>query len=101
MEDRYETFKIRLPAAISVGKDINIPRIPSLRGKMKSKSIVIPVWGIDHIDMDEKECGLNGSYTQVIKIFTPEHKYEVKMVNGTPDEQVNEIYSKLKELSII
>ncbi|MHB1253591.1 MAG: electron transfer flavoprotein subunit beta/FixA family protein [Candidatus Humimicrobiaceae bacterium] len=101
MEDRYETFEIRLPAAISVGKDINIPRVPSLRGKMKSKSIVIPVWGIEQIDMDEKECGLNGSYTQVIKIFSPEHKYEVKMVHGTPDEQVSEIYSKLKELSII
>jgi len=101
MEDRYETFEIRLPAAISVGKDINIPRVPSLRGKMKSKSAVIPVWSIDQIEMDEKESGLNGSYTQVIKIFTPEHKYEARMVTGTPDEQVNEIYSKLKELSIV
>lgn len=101
MEDRYETFEVRLPAAISVGKDINIPRVPSLRGKMKSKSIAIPVWGIEQIDTNEKECGLNGSYTQVIKIFTPEHKYEVKMISGTPDEQVNEIYSKLKELTII
>ena len=101
MEDRYETFEVRLPAAISVGKDINIPRVPSLRGKMKSRSAVIPVWGIGQIDMNEKECGLNGSYTQVIKIFTPEHKHEVKMIAGTPDEQVSEIYSKLKELSII
>jgi electron transfer flavoprotein beta subunit len=101
MEDRYETFDIKLPAAISVGKDINIPRVPSLRGKMKSKSAQIPVWGIGQIEVDEKDCGLSGSYTQVIKIFTPEHKYEVKMVTGTPEEQVNEVYTKLKELSII
>lgn len=101
MEDRYETFEVRLPAAISVGKDINIPRIPSLRGKIKSKSAEIPVWNREYIGMNDKECGLNGSYTQVIKIFTPEHKHEVKMVSGTSDEQVNEIYMKLKELNII
>ncbi|MCE5329348.1 electron transfer flavoprotein subunit beta/FixA family protein, partial [bacterium] len=52
MEDRYETFEVKLPAAISVGKDINIPRIPSLRGKMKSKSAEIPVWNNEYIDMD-------------------------------------------------
>jgi len=101
MEDRYETFEVRLPAAISVSKDINIPRIPSLRGKIKSKNAEIPLWGREYINMDENECGLNGSYTQVIKIFTPEHKHEVKMKTGTPDEQVNEIYLKLKELNVI
>ncbi|MHB1346862.1 MAG: electron transfer flavoprotein subunit beta/FixA family protein [Candidatus Humimicrobiaceae bacterium] len=101
MEDRYETFEIRLPAAVSVGKDINIPRVPSLRGKMKSKSAIIPAWGIEQIEMNEKESGLNGSFTQVIKIFSPEHKYEAKMLSGTPDEQVNEVYLKLKELSIV
>ncbi len=101
MEDRYETFEVRLPAAISVGKDINIPGIPSLRGKMKSRSAEIPVWGNEYLGMEAKECGLNGSYTQVIKIFTPEHKHETLMLSGTPDEQVSEIYSKLKELNLI
>ena len=101
MEDRYETFEMKLPVAISVGKDINIPRIPSLRGKMKAKSADIPVWDNKYLGLDEKECGLNGSYTQVIKIFTPEHKHEIKIIKGTPEEQVNEIYSKLKELNLI
>ncbi|MDD3628323.1 MAG: electron transfer flavoprotein subunit beta/FixA family protein, partial [Actinomycetota bacterium] len=47
MEDRYETFEINLPSAISVIKDINVPRVPSLRGKLKAKNAEIPVWGAE------------------------------------------------------
>ncbi len=71
MEDRYETFEVRLPAAISVGKEINIPRVPSLRGKLKAKNEQIPVWDKDELGLEDEKIGLSGSYTQVIKIFIP------------------------------
>ncbi|MBN1298051.1 MAG: electron transfer flavoprotein subunit beta/FixA family protein [Actinobacteria bacterium] len=100
-EDRYETFEIRLPAAISVGKDINVPRVPSLRGKLRAKNEKIPVWSASELDMDENHAGLSGSYTQVIKIFTPKHLYEVKMMEGGPDEQVEELFGKLKEINVL
>ncbi len=101
MEDRYETFEVRLPAAISVGKDINVPRVPSLRGKLKAKNEQIPVWDKNELGLQDSKIGLSGSYTQVIKIFTPKHQYEVKMLTGTADEQAGEIYSKLVELNIL
>jgi electron transfer flavoprotein beta subunit len=101
MEDRYETFEINLPAAISVVKDINIPRVPSLRGKMKAKSAEVPVWDAKQLEADEDEVGLSGSYTQVVKIFTPKIKHEIKMIEGSPGEQVEQLYKELKELNII
>jgi electron transfer flavoprotein beta subunit len=101
MEDRYETFEINLPAAISVVKDINTPRVPSLRGKMKAKSVEIPVWNAKQLEADEDEVGLSGSYTQVVKIFTPKIKHEIKMIEGSPGEQVEQLYKELKELNVI
>lgn len=101
MEDRYETFEINLPAAISVVKDINIPRVPSLRGKMKAKSAEIPVWDAKQLEADEDEVGLSGSYTQVVKIFTPKIKHEIKMIEGSTGEQVEQLYKELKELNVI
>lgn len=101
MEDRYETFEINLPAAISVVKDINTPRVPSLRGKMKAKSVEIPVWDAKQLEANENEVGLSGSYTQVVKIFTPKIKHEIKMIEGSPGEQVEQLYKELKELNII
>ena len=101
MEDRYETFEIKLPAAVSVVKDINIPRVPSLRGKMKAKNVEIPVWDAVKLGVNEDEVGLSGSYTQVIKIFTPDIKHEIKMIKGSTEEQVEQLYKELKKLNVI
>lgn len=101
MEDRYETFEISLPVAISVVKDINVPRVPSLRGKMKAKTIEIPVWGAKELEADENEVGLAGSYTQVVKIFTPQIKHETRIIEGTTEEQVEQLYKVLKELNVV
>jgi len=101
MEDRYETFEIKLPAVISVGKDINIPRVPSLRGKLKAKKEEISVWGAKEIEIDESKTGLEGSFTQVIKIFTPKQVHEVKMIKGSPEEQAENLYGQLKELNVL
>ena len=101
MEDRYETFEINLPAAISVVKDINTPRVPSLRGKIKAKSVEIPVWDAKQLEADENEVGLAGSYTQVVKIFTPKIKHEIKMIEGSPEEQVEQLHKVLKELNVV
>jgi electron transfer flavoprotein beta subunit len=101
MEDRYETFEINLPAAISVVKDINIPRVPSLRGKLKARSVEIPVWDAARLEADENEVGLAGSYTQVVKIFTPQIKHETRMIGGSTEEQVEELHKVLKQLNII
>jgi electron transfer flavoprotein beta subunit len=101
MEDRYETFEINLPAAISVVKDINTPRVPSLRGKMKAKNLQIPVWDAAQLGTKENEVGLSGSYTQVIKIFTPDIKHEIKILEGSTEEKVEQLYKELKNLSVV
>ena len=50
--------------------------------------------------MDEEEAGLAGSFTKVIKIFTPQVKHEIKIIKGSAEEQANELYLKLKELKV-
>ncbi len=100
-EENYEIVQVRLPAAISVLKDINSPRVPSLRGKMKAKKEEIPLWTAKELKADPDEVGLAGSYTQVVKIFTPEMVHDVKMIEGSPEEMVEELFGKLKELNIV
>ena len=100
MEDRYEIFEVRLPAAISVIKDINTPRVPSLRGKMKAKTAQVPVWDLKELGANEDKVGLSGSYTQVVKIFIPKIEQEVEILGGSPEEQVEQLFGKLKKLSM-
>ena len=98
MDDGYDLLEIPLPALFTVVKEINEPRIPSLKGKMKAKKIDITKMTAADIEADPEQLGLKGSTTQVVKVFSPELKGERAMLAGTPSEQVAQLYEKLSPL---
>ncbi len=97
LEEGSEILQVQLPALITVVKEINEPRLPSLRGKMKAKTKHIPVWGIQDITVDTKEIGLEGSPTQVVKIFTPPPREKGMLFEGEPQECVEKLVTELKK----
>jgi electron transfer flavoprotein beta subunit len=99
LEDGSDKVEMCLPALISVVKEINNPRLPSLRGKMRSKSVELKVWNCDDLGLDEKLVGLNGSPTQVMHIFTPKHDKRTEKFEGDPDQAVEKIITTLNELT--
>ncbi len=86
VEGGYEVIKSSLPVVITVLKDANIPRLPSLRGKMKARKIEIPVWGREELELPEDKVGLDGSPTRVVKITTPESISDGEIHHGEPEE---------------
>jgi electron transfer flavoprotein beta subunit len=101
IDEGYEVIESPLPMVITVTKEINVPRLPSLRGIMKSKSAKIPVWTVGDLGIDPGKVGLNGSFTRVVKIFTPKREKKGEMVGGEPEAQVTCLISKLRENRII
>jgi len=99
MEDGSDRIRIKLPAVISVVKEINTPRLPSLRGKRNAKSVELKVWNADELGLDEKDIGLNGSPTQVLNIFTPKHEKITQKFEGNSDEAVELIVKSLHDLT--
>jgi electron transfer flavoprotein beta subunit len=98
MEDGFDRIEMSLPAVLTVVKDINTPRLPSLRGKRNAKRAEIIIWNAEDLDLDENLIGLNGSPTQVVKIFSPELKKGGEKYELPADELVEILYNKLKEL---
>lgn len=94
-EDGYEVIEMPLPAVITVVKEINEPRLPSIKGMMRAKKAEISVWTADDINADENLCGLKGSPTQVVKTFVPIHNVQSEMIEGTADEQAKKLAEKL------
>jgi electron transfer flavoprotein beta subunit len=101
IEEGSEFIEASLPAVITVVKEINVPRLPSLRGIMKSKSAVIATWGAADLAVDENRVGRNGSPTWVIKIFFPERTAKGEIIAGTPEEQVESLVDKLKSTKLV
>ena len=92
---------IVLPALITVVKEINEPRVPSLKGKMKAKNLKVTVWTAKDIGADESKLGLKGSPTQVVRIFPPAPRGQREILSGSIADQVATVAKKLKEQSLI
>jgi electron transfer flavoprotein beta subunit len=95
-EEGYEIIESELPCLITVVKEINEPRLPSLKGMMKAKKVQIKVLTSDDIDVEKSYLGLNGSPTQVVKMFTPSAKHNSHMIEGDTDQVVNKLIDILK-----
>jgi electron transfer flavoprotein beta subunit len=101
MDEGYDVVETSLPALITVVKEINQPRLPSLKGKMKAKSLKVTTWTAQDIEADHNLCGLKGSPTKVVKIFPPAPRGQREVLSGTLEEQVSAVTKKLKEQSLI
>ncbi len=101
VEDGYEVMESPLPAVLTVVKEINTPRFPSLRGITRSKSVVIPVWGAGEIGIDKNKVGLSGSFTRVIKIFTPQRACQGEIFQGDLENQVDCLIGRLKDNGLV
>lgn len=98
MDDGYDEIEMPMPALMTVVKEINEPRVPSLKGKMKAKKMQATVLTADDIGAATESLGLQGSTTQVVKVFSPQFTADRSMLEGTVDEQVDQLIEKLDEL---
>jgi len=101
-EEGYDVLEVQIPCLLTVVKEINTPRVPSFKGKMKAKKAEIQVWGKNDLELDDKYLGLDGSPTQVVKIFSPAQKDKGGKIFSIDqvDEAVREIAEALQSSSV-
>jgi electron transfer flavoprotein beta subunit len=98
IEEGHEVIETTLPAVITVVKEINVPRLPSLRGSMKAKTAKIPVWTAADIGAEPDKAGIPGSPTRVVKIFYPKRTHKSEIFQGTVEEQISQLAERLEKI---
>ncbi len=101
IEEGHEVIEAPLPAVITVVKEINTPRLPSLRGIARSRSAVIPVWTARELGVDLDRVGLSGSATRVDRVFYPARACQGEILQGEPESQVECLIGRLKDEGVI
>jgi electron transfer flavoprotein beta subunit len=101
MDEGYDVVESSLPVLLTVVKELNEPRLPSLKGKMAAKKAEIRKWGLADIGTEENDIGLKGSPTKVKNIFAPEARKDRKMLDGVPEDQVNALIEELRRLKCL
>jgi electron transfer flavoprotein beta subunit len=97
-----EVAKIQFPCLLSVDKNLYVPRLPSYIKKQATKDREIKVIALnDFEDRDEKNYGLNGSPTQVQRIFPPAVNEHREMWHGHSEDLTNRLFENLDKSKFI
>ncbi len=100
-EDGYDVVELTLPAVVSVVKEINEPRLPSLKGKMAAKKKEIVKWNAGDLGIGADTVGAN-SGTKTVKVAPPPPRPKGEKIEGeTPDEIADKLFNKLRENQVI
>ncbi|MFQ6097831.1 MAG: electron transfer flavoprotein subunit beta/FixA family protein [Armatimonadota bacterium] len=101
LEDRFEVVEAKLPALLTVVKQINEPRTPKLKNVLAARRKEITVWNHEDIGADPDLCGLAGSPTTVVRTFAPSHEHEAEILEGDVDGVVGLLVQRFQELKIV
>lgn len=102
IEEGKQTVSSKLPAVISVLKDINEPKYPSFMGIRKASKAVIPVWS--SADLGIGEAGLSGeALIKTTSYFNlPARQGAVEIIEGANEqEKAEKLVAKLLEEKVI
>ncbi|MFC1668597.1 electron transfer flavoprotein subunit beta/FixA family protein, partial [Chlamydiota bacterium] len=97
MEEGYDIIESPLPVLLSVVKEINEPRLPSLKGKIRAKNQPITTFTLADIVVDKNKLGLDGSPTQVKRVFAPPKRAGGEIVHGDSSELSKRLQEELQE----
>ena len=100
LDDFFEVLEVKLPAVVTVVKQINEPRFPGMRNVLKAKKAQITKWSAADINADLTQTGFDGSPTTVIRVWPPERRSGGTMLAGSTDEVVEALAKAIKELNI-
>ncbi len=100
-EDGYDILETSLPAVISVVKEINEPRLPSLKGKMKAKSAKITIWNSSDLQVEENRLGENQKSAQIISVSPPSPRPKGEILEGSAEEVAEKLAARLREAQVL
>jgi electron transfer flavoprotein beta subunit len=103
LERRYVVLESSLPAVITVVREINQPRYPTVPLRLLAQDAPVELWNNKVMTLDENTIGLKGSATQVRKIFSPERAKGEIIGDGVndPEGSASMLLNKLIEKDIV
>lgn len=97
LDHGYDLVEVQLPALITVVKEINTPRLPSFKAKLRAKKAEIPVWHLHDLKLAADQVGFQGSFTRVVRVFPPPPRGQRELLQGPPEELAATLWSRLQQ----
>ena len=102
IEGGFQLVQFSLPAVVTTLLNMNSPRVPTLKGKLRAREEPVKVWKLTDIGLPPEWVGLKGSPTKVDKIKTEEFETRNTVyLEGTVEHICEELVKKLRERNVI
>lgn len=96
-----QEVRMRLPGLITVAKDINMPRMASIRGVRESLQAPLEILDAQRAGADPARIGLQGSPTQVVRTFTPQKCVKCEHLQGSAEAQAEQLLQVLRDKKLM
>lgn len=87
LEGRHEVVEAPLPVMMTVVRELNRPRYPTVPRRLEAQELPVTVWSNEVLGLDVGTCGLKGSPTWVSRIFSPEREKGEIVGDGATDPE--------------
>ncbi|GFO56991.1 electron transfer flavoprotein subunit beta [Geomonas sp. Red276] len=103
LEGRHEEVEAPLPVLLTVVRELNRPRYPSVPMRLASEEATVELWDNKVLELDPNGIGLKGSPTWVSRIFSPERAKGEILGDGArdPEEAAEILISKMLEKDLL
>lgn len=104
IEGGYLKIKVRFPAVISVLKNINRYRLPTVMGIVEAAGkeiVVLDALTCREFGISEEKMGIKGSPTKVAEVFESTMKRNVYMIEGEPEDVARKLVKTLRERGLL
>jgi len=95
LEDCYETVESTLPAFITVSREINEPRLPTLMAIMAASKKPMTAWTANDIGLKPSELGREGSLTEPLRSAVATGERRRVIIEGEPNETAQKLVTNL------
>ncbi|UCD39568.1 MAG: electron transfer flavoprotein subunit beta/FixA family protein [Candidatus Bathyarchaeota archaeon] len=102
LEDSSQTMRAKTPVLVTVTKEINEPRIPSLMAIMKASKKEIVIWRAADLSIASEKTGESGSAVQILDVLAPKTERKRIVIKGeTPTETAEKLAKALVQEGVI
>jgi electron transfer flavoprotein beta subunit len=101
MEASLEVVECDLPLVVSVTSELNTPRLPPLTAILKAGRKPIHEWTLADVDIAEEKVGKGAAQIEILSNLAPEQERRNEMLEGTLDEQIDELLRALEHEGVL
>lgn len=95
LEDSYETVESQFPVFITVSREINEPRLPTLMAIMAASKKPMTAWKAGDIGLNANELGREGSLTEPLRSAVATGERKRILIEGEPKEAADKLATTL------